>query len=408
MNNYKHRIEFAIKELQAGKLIILTDNPDRENEGDLIFPAQNITAEIMNFIIRNSSGIVCLSLLEEKVKQLGLKFMVPINENNSTHNTPFTVSIDAKNGITTGVSASDRVRTILTAIDEKSTANDIATPGHIFPLQARKYGVLERAGHTEGSIDIVRLAGFKPEAILCEIMNEDGSMARGQSLKNFAEKYQITTLSISDIVNYRLAHENLIEETSVNLPLEEYGEFEVSAVRDIISGSETLVLSRPGKNTPEPTIVRIHSSCCTGDIFRSLKCDCYQQLQYSLKMINENGGILIYLPQEGRGIGLFNKINAYKLQNQGKNTIEANLKLGLPHDLREYHIAANILRNRNINSIKLITNNPLKASELKKFGINNIEIIPTPLFQTNYNYEYLQTKIDKLGHIFKNLAEDNI
>ncbi len=396
MQSYIKRVETAIHDLRQGKMIILTDHPDRENEGDLIMPAETITAESMNFIIRHSSGIVCLSLFEDDLKKLNLPFMIAPQDNTSLRSTPFAVSIDAKEGITTGVSARDRVRTVQTVIRPDAKADDLVKPGHIFPLYAKAGGVLERAGHTEGSIDLIKLAGFKPAAVLCEVMNPDGTMTQGDQLTAFAKKNQITMLAIDDIIAYRLAHENIIaDEVSTELPLENYGFFKMTVIKEKFTAIEHVILEKTPKN-PEKPLVRIHSACLTGDLLGSLRCDCHHQLHYSLKRINEEGGILIYLNQEGRGIGLFNKIKAYALQENGLDTIEANEKLGLPIDARKYYIAANILRNRQINSIQLLTNNPAKVNDLKKYGIGNIELTPIPMFHTAHNQAYLKTKKDKL------------
>jgi 3,4-dihydroxy 2-butanone 4-phosphate synthase / GTP cyclohydrolase II len=350
-------------------------------------------------MIRNGSGIICLPLLEPQLKKLGIPLMVPKHENTSPKGTPFTVSIEAKHGVSTGVSAADRAQTILTAVAETTTAEDIVKPGHIFPLQARQAGVLERAGHTEGAIDLVRLAGFKPAAVLCEVMNPDGTMACGRALENFANQHQIKMLSIEDIIQYRLCKENLIEEeVSANLPLDEYGQFRIFIVREKISGKEHLVLTKGQLNSNEPIIVRVHSACITGDLFGSKRCDCNKQLHYALKKISEEGGILIYLNQEGRGIGLFNKIKAYSLQEKQFDTVEANEQLGLPIDSRNYSIAANILRNWNISHIRLLTNNPEKIQDIKKYGIQHVEKEVLPTFHNEHNYHYLKTKKEKLNH----------
>jgi 3,4-dihydroxy 2-butanone 4-phosphate synthase/GTP cyclohydrolase II len=394
-------VEAAISDLRQGKVIILTDHPERENEGDFIFPAATITASIMNFIIRNSSGIVCLSLFETQLKQLNLPFMVPPPENTSLRGTPFAVSIDARQGISTGVSAADRVKTVQTVMSPTVCPEDLVKPGHVFPLYAKAGGVLERAGHTEGAIDLVQLAGFKPAAILCEVMNADGTMARGKQLTAFAEQHAIKILSIEDIISYRLAHENLIaEEISTELPLEAYGSFKMTVIKEKITAHEHVILEKVMPSSAAATLVRIHSACLTGDLFGSMRCDCHYQLNYSLKRISEEGGILIYLSQEGRGIGLFNKIKAYALQTAGLDTIEANEKLGLPIDARKYYIAANILRNRDINTVKLLTNNPAKLNDLKKYGIANVEAAPIPVISNEYNKNYLQVKMHKLHHIY--------
>lgn len=398
MQPYIERVERAIVDLRAGKMIVLTDHPERENEGDIIFPAEIITPEVINFMIRHCSGIICLSLQNAQFHQLGLSYMVPTNENTSKCGTPFTVSIDAKHGITTGVSARDRAATILAAVNEKATVKDIVKPGHIFPLLAQEGGILQRQGHTEGAVDIVRLAGFKPVAALCEIMNPDGTMSSGDKLQTFAALHQLSVLSIDDLIAYRLSRENLIEEEiSSELPLERYGTLNISVIREKYSTKEHLILTSKTKLSENP-LVRIHSACITGDLFGSQRCDCCKQLDYSLKRITDEGGMLIYLNQEGRGIGIFNKIKAYALQENGLDTVEANEKLGLPIDARDYYIAANILRNRGIRNIRLLTNNPHKSDCLKKYGIENVVIENIPIFNNEHNSHYLQTKMKKLNH----------
>lgn len=404
MHGYKERVLAAINDLQQGKMVILVDDFARENEGDIIFPAEIINKDVVNFMIRHGSGIICLPLSESKTRQLGLSYMVPPHENRGAPFTPsFTSSIEAKNGVTTGVSACDRVHTILTAVNDEALPTDLVTPGHVFPIIAKPFGVLERAGHTEGSIDLVRLAGFKPAAVLCEAMNEDGTMRRGDNLQAFADQYQIKILSIEDIINYRLSHENLIsEEAKARLPLQTYGEFEITVIKEKLSQREHIILEKKvplSSKSANSLLVRIHSACITGDLFGSLRCDCHDQLHYSLKRISDEGGILIYLNQEGRGIGLFNKIKAYALQEQGLDTIEANLQLGLPGDLRQYHIAANILRNRDIKNVRLLTNNPDKINGLKKFSTLEIAQETLPMFCHELNKNYLYTKQTKLNHL---------
>jgi len=389
----------AIVDLQQGKMIILIDDPARENEGDLIVPAEKITPEIMNFMIRYGTGIVCLSLTGPQLAKLNLPLMVPAHENTSARGTPFTISIDAKDGITTGVSSADRTRTIQVAISDQTQPQQLVKPGHIFPLHAKSGGVLERQGHTEGAIDIVRLAGFKPAAVLCEIMNSDGSMASGSQLTQFAHTHHLHTLAISDILTHRLAHENLIaEEISTTLPIEQYGEFKMTVIKETITQQEHIVLMKSMPNNNQPTLVRIHSSCVTGDLFASKRCNCHTELHYSLQRIQDEGGILIYLNQEGRGIGLLNKIKAYALQDVGFDTVEANEKLGLPADARNYSVAANVLRNLNIHKVRLITNNPNKVDDLKKYGMKEVIREPLPVFPNEHNYHYLKTKKEKLNH----------
>jgi 3,4-dihydroxy 2-butanone 4-phosphate synthase/GTP cyclohydrolase II len=397
MQSYIKRVEQALQDIKQGKIVIVTDHPDREDEGDFIMAAEKITDETMNFIIRHSSGIVCLTLQEKQLKQLNLPFMVAPHENTSLRGTPFTVSIDAREGITTGVSAADRARTILAAIDENAKPDDLDKPGHIFPLWAKAGGVLERPGHTEGSIDLAVMAGLKPAAVICEVMNPDGTMTRGKQLEDFAKAHGLLIISIDDIIDYRRYQENLIEESaSAELPLESYGQFKVTVVKEKITGQEHAVIeSHKYSNKP---IVRIHSSCFTGDIFGSLRCDCHQQLHFALQRISEEGGILIYLNQEGRGIGLLNKIKAYALQESGFDTIEANQKLGLPADSRKYYLVANILKNRDIKHIRLLTNNPNKVADLQKYGITKVEVENIPAHFNQYNQKYLMTKKAKLNH----------
>ncbi len=398
-------VEEALEELRQGRMIILTDDPERENEGDLIFPAELVNSEILQFMIRYGSGIVCLSLTGSRLDQLNLPLMVPVYENTSQRETPFTISIEAKEGVSTGVSAADRATTILAAIADKAEPTDLVCPGHVFPLRAKEAGVLERAGHTEGSLDLVRLAGLKPAAVLCELMNPDGTMAKGRQLQTFAKKHQLKVLSIAELVNYRLQKENLIEETAATLlPMEGYGLFHLTAIREKLSGKEHLVLVNDKKKTTEKPLVRIHSACMTGDLFGSQRCDCQQQLHYSLKRISEEGGILIYLNQEGRGMGLFNKIQAYALQEKGLDTVEANQHLGWPADAREYYIAANILRNWKINQLRLLTNNPHKIQGLSQYGISQIERVELPVFANQHNQNYLRTKQDKLNHFIHQIT----
>ncbi|HXW60852.1 MAG TPA: 3,4-dihydroxy-2-butanone-4-phosphate synthase [Myxococcota bacterium] len=384
---------------QNGRMVILTDDPTRENEGDLIIPAECVDAAMMNLMIRHGSGIVCLSLTKERADALQLPLMVSAEENSSCRSTPFTVSIDARTGITTGVSADDRVRTVAAAVASHALPDDLVRPGHLFPLQAHDGGVLVRQGHTEGSVDLARIAGFKPMAILCEIMNPDGTMASGNSLQAFAVQHNFVMLSISDIIHYRLMHEDFIEDSATALlPLEKYGHFKVFAMRDRLSKEEHMVLYKEPVDATKSALVRVHSSCATGDIFSSMRCDCHQALHHALERIAEEGGALIYLNQEGRGIGLLNKIKAYALQEEGLDTVEANEALGLPVDARSYYFAAHMLRHLNIKSIRLLTSNPKKIEEIQLFISSTVTQEPMPSFCNEYNERYLATKRSKLHH----------
>lgn len=392
------RVERALHDLAAGKMVILMDDASRENEGDLIIPAEKITSDIMNFMIRNGSGIVCLSMTSEQLKKLDLPLMIPAERNTSFRQTPFTISIDAKDNISTGVSAQDRTTTVLVAMNADAKPDDLVRPGHIFPLQAKDGGVFERQGHTEGAVDLAKLAGCLPAAVLCEIMNPDGTMTRGKQIEEFAKKHQLAILSIDDIIAYRLHQENLIEEeASALLPINPYGDFKITVIKDKVSSNTHIILEKPLVQPNHPCLVRIHSSCTTGDLFSSQRCDCHQQLHFSLDKISKEGGMLIYLDQEGRGIGLLNKIKAYALQEQGFDTVEANEKLGLPVDSRDYFLAANILCQRQVSSIRLLTNNPNKIADLQKYGIN-VKREPLPAFPNEHNKNYLKAKIDKLKH----------
>jgi len=408
--SFIQRVENALNELRQNKMVILVDHPDRENEGDLIFPAELTTAEKVNFMIRHCSGIICLSTTSNQLKKIGVPSMVAYGQNTSQRETPFTVSIESKTNVTTGVSAQDRATTILTAIREDVTEHDIAKPGHVFPLHAKDGGVLERQGHTEGAVDLVSIAGFKKAAVLCEIMNPDGTMTRGNQLDQFAEEHDLKILSIDDIIQYRQLKDNLItEEVTAKLPLNQYNNFQISVIKEKFTQKEHVILTKQSENTENSPLVRIHSSCMTGDLFGSQRCDCHNQLHYTLQRMSKEGGILIYLNQEGRGIGLFNKIKSYALQEQGLDTVEANEKLGLPVDSREYYLAANILRNRNIKSVQLLTNNPLKAEGLEKYGIIIEKIVSMPVFCCADNEDYLRTKKLKMNHqiSFESIVQEN-
>lgn len=398
-----NRVEDAIQALKAGKMILLTDHPDRENEADLVCPAETMTAVGMNFIIRNSSGIVCLSLTQAHLDRLHLPLMVPSAHNTSRHGTPFSISIDAKEGISTGVSAADRVTTIQAALQADARPEDLVRPGHVFPLAAREGGVLERKGHTEGALDIVRLAGFTPAAVLCEVMDAAGQMMRGAALLEFASHSDLPLVSIEELVDHRLRFENQIQtEAKTALPLEGLGVFEIRIVKEKYRACEHLILSKPQKNRGRLPLVRIHSACTTGDIFASQRCDCHAQLRFSLEAIGKEGGMLIYLAQEGRGIGLFNKIKAYALQDLGLDTVEANLHLNLPADARQYYLAAQVLREKNWQAFRLLTNNPAKLEGLAKYGVTGAVREPMPIFRNAHNNRYLETKEFKLNHLIFN------
>lgn len=391
------RIQKAVTELKNGRMVILCDNPSRENEADLVMPAETIDQNSMNFMIRNGTGIVCLSLTSDFTKKLNLPLMVDKQDVTGIQ-APFTVTIDAKHNISTGVSAEDRVTTVKTVIAHGTSRDDFVVPGHLFPLLANKHGVLGRTGHTEGSVDIVKIAGFQTAAVICELMNPDGTMMQGTQIDQFANKHNLFTLTIDDIIQYRRLTENLVEVSdSTVLPLEKYGDFAAQSIKEKIGGTEHLVLSKTVPTSKNPTLVRLHSMCTTGDLFASKRCDCHRELHYSLERISTEGGVLIYLNQEGRGIGLFNKMKTYALQDHGLDTVEANVHLGLPIDSRDYSIAANVLRLHDMKQIRLLTNNPSKAEGLVKYGIQ-VEVEPMPVFFNDCNQQYLLTKKNKLNH----------
>jgi 3,4-dihydroxy 2-butanone 4-phosphate synthase/GTP cyclohydrolase II len=391
-------IESAIEEIRQGKLIIVVDDEDRENEGDFIAAANTVTPEIINFMSMHGRGLICAPLSEERCNELQLQPMV-VN-NTSLHETAFTVSIDLLgNGCTTGISAHDRAKTIQALVNPGTKPEDLGRPGHIFPLRAKKGGVLRRSGHTEATIDLARLAGFEPAGVLVEIMNEDGSMARLPQLKEIAKKFDLRLISIKDLIEYRLRQETLIkEEVRVQLPTR-YGTFELIAFEQLNTGEIHMALKKGDWKKDEPVLVRVHSSCMTGDILGSLRCDCGDQLHHAMKMIEEAGkGLLLYMNQEGRGIGLLNKLKAYKLQEQGRDTVEANLELGFDMDERDYGVGAQILRHLGISKMKLLSNNPRKRAGLLGYGLEVVEKVPIEIKSNPHNEKYLATKRDKLGH----------
>lgn len=391
-------IREAIKEIKEGKFVIVVDDEDRENEGDFIIASEMVTPEKVNFMATHGRGLICVALTEERCEKLGLELMV--NRNTSSHETQFTVSVDLLgHGCTTGISASDRSKTIRALIDPATEPSELGRPGHIFPLKAKKSGVIRRAGHTEASIDLARLAGFRPSGTLVEIMNDDGTMARLPDLVKIAEKFDLKIVSIKDLIAYRLRTESLIKrEEVVDLPTE-WGSFKLVAYTQITNGQIHLALTKGEFLKDEPVLVRVHSSCVTGDIFGSCKCDCGPQLHESMKMIEEVGkGVIVYMNQEGRGIGLVNKLKAYHLQETGFDTVEANLKLGFKADERDYGIGAQILRDLGLSKIRLISNNPGKKVGLEGYGIYIEEIIPLRICPNEHNRQYLQTKQSKMGH----------
>ena len=391
-------IESAIEAIKDGKLVIVVDDEDRENEGDFITAAENANPETINFMSKYGRGLICAPLVEERCQELQLQPMV-VN-NTSLHETAFTVSVDLLgNGCTTGISAHDRAKTIQALVDPETRADDLGRPGHIFPLRAKKGGVLRRSGHTEATIDLSRLAGFYPAGVLVEIMNEDGSMARLPQLLEIAKKFDLKIISIKDLIEYRLREETLIKEAvRVKMPTK-YGEFELIAFEQLNTGEIHMALKKGEWELHEPVLVRVHSSCMTGDILGSLRCDCGDQLHKALEMIEKEGrGLVLYMNQEGRGIGLLNKLKAYKIQEGGKDTVEANLELGFDMDERDYGVGAQILRQLGVRKMKLMSNNPRKRAGLLGYGLEVVENVSLEIVPNPHNEKYLQTKRDKLGH----------
>ena len=391
-------IEEAIIAIKNGEVIIVVDDEDRENEGDFICAAEKITPEIVNFMATHGRGLICAPLIEDRCDELGLELMV--GKNTALHETPFTVSVDLNgHGCTTGISASDRAKTIKALVDEDTNPDDLGKPGHIFPLKAKKGGVLRRTGHTEAAIDLARLAGLKPAGVLVEIMNEDGTMARLPNLIKVKERFNLKLVSIKDLIEYRMKSESLIErDVTVKMPTE-FGDFDLTAYEQKTTGDIHLALTKGNWDKTEPVLVRVHSSCATGDIFGSCRCDCGPQLHEALRMVNEAGkGVVIYMNQEGRGIGLLNKLHAYKLQEEGRDTVEANIELGFQADHRDYGVGAQILHDQGVSKINLISNNPKKRAGLMGYGLEIVDTVPIEIEPNKHNMDYLITKRDKMGH----------
>lgn len=394
-------IEEAIEAIKEGKVVIVVDDENRENEGDFLTAARNITPEIINFMVTHGRGLVCAPLVEDRCSELGLDLMV--QSNSAAYETPFTVSVDLiGHGCTTGISATDRSKTIKALIDPTIRPEELGKPGHIFPLRAKKGGVLRRAGHTEAAIDLARLAGFEPAGVIVEILNEDGSMARLPQLVEIARRFDLKLVSIEDLIKYRISTESLIERIiDVKLPTKS-GDFDLVLYKNVNTDEEHLALVKGTWDADEAVLVRVHSSCMTGDIFGSCRCDCGPQLQKSMDMIEENGkGIIVYMNQEGRGIGLTNKLRAYKLQEEGYDTLEANIKLGFKGDERDYGIGAQIIRDLGIKKIRLMSNNPTKRTGLTGYGLEIVETIGIEVASNEHNELYLKTKRDKMGHVLK-------
>jgi 3,4-dihydroxy 2-butanone 4-phosphate synthase / GTP cyclohydrolase II len=391
-------IEQAIATLKAGRMIILLDDEARENEGDLVIAAEYATAEAINFMSQFGRGLVCLPMAAELIDKLQLPMMV--TNNCSTYGTAFTVSIEAASGVTTGISAKDRAHTIAVAIAPESGPAAIVSPGHVFPLKARRKGVLERAGQTEGSVDLARLAGLQPAAVICEIINQDGTMSRRDELALFSKAHKIPMVTIKELIEYRIRNETLVKEiVTTRIPLHKYGDFSMTVFHNMLDAAEHFALVKAPKFSNQVPLVRIHSECITGDVFGSCKCDCGAQLQQSLEQIAGEGGIFVYLRQEGRGIGLANKLKAYALQEEGYDTVDANLQLGFPADNRDYAVAFQILKYLGIDTLRLLTNNPKKVEAIEKYGLMVSKRVPLVVRPTPENSCYLKTKQEKLGHL---------
>jgi len=392
-------IKEAIDDIKLGKMIILVDDEDRENEGDLVIAAEKTTPEIINSMAKFGRGLVCLTITEERAKELNLSPMV--RDNTASFNTAFTVSVDARDGTTTGISAADRAKTILVAIDEETKSEDLLRPGHIFPIIARNGGVLVRTGQTEGSADLARLAGLNPSGVICEIMKDDGTMARMPDLEVFAKEHDLKIVTIADLIKYRLQTECLVRRViETRIPTRHGGEFKAIGYENDVDDQQHLALVKGDINPDDETLVRVHSECLTGDVFGSMRCDCGEQLHAAMKMIEEEGkGIIVYMHQEGRGIGLFNKLKAYELQDQGLDTVQANEELGFKADLRDYGVGAQILRDLGVRKMRQMTNNPKKIKGIEGYGLEVTERVPIEIKPNADNINYLKTKKKKMGHI---------
>ena len=402
MVNEFSTIEDALEDVGQGKMIVIVDDEDWENEGDLMIAAEQVTPESINFMAKFGRGLICLTLTESRTRDLGLNMMV--DDNQSAFETPFTVSIDARQGVTTGISAADRAHTIKVAIDPDSARSDLVKPGHIFPLRAKNGGVLVRMGQTEASVDMARIAGLQPYGVICEIMNDDGTMARVSQLTQFIKVHGLKMITTKDLAEYRLKQEALVEEvTSTILPTHS-GEFRAVVFKNILNDQTHIALVKGEIREDEPTLVRVHSQCLTGDVFGSYRCDCGEQLKKSMEMIDQEGkGVLLYLYQEGRGIGLVNKMKAYALQDEGKDTVQANEELGFKPDLRDYGIGAQILRKVGLGQIRIMTNNPRKIVGLEGYGLHLVERVHIEVQAKENNIKYLRTKREKMGHMFQNI-----
>jgi len=391
-------IDSALSDFKKGKIVIVVDDEDRENEGDMIFSAEKTTPELINFLAKNGRGLICVPMEDERLKELDLNMMT--SRNTSLHETAFTVSIDYLHGTTTGISASDRSKTILSLVNENTKPEDLGRPGHIFPLRSAPGGVLRRAGHTEATVDLARLSGHYPAGVLCEVMKENGEMARLPDLFLIAEKFKIKIISIKDLIEFRLQREKLVTQLVESSLPSEFGEFRIKLYESKVDNKEHIAIIKGKINSKEPVLVRVHSECLTGDVFGSQRCDCRDQLHQSLRMIEENGsGVVLYMRQEGRGIGLHNKLKAYNLQEKGKDTVEANIELGFLPDLRNYGIGAQILRDIGVRKMRLMTNNPKKIIGLNAYGLEIVERVPIEIEANTTNKNYLETKKNKLGHL---------